>query len=132
MFIWDFFLALFIALFLTSIFAHGCKRCGPGSSILVFFGIIFLASWAGGLWIMPFGPILFGIYWFPFLFMGLLFALLLAAATPTERSTPTKTAKQKVEEAKSTENAIDVFIWILIIFLMFSIFSHYFWIKAIV
>jgi hypothetical protein len=55
-------------------------RSGPWASIPVFFALIFLAAWAGGVWIAPMGPVLFGVYWVPFVVFGLIFALLLAAA----------------------------------------------------
>jgi hypothetical protein len=39
-------------------------------AMLVLFGILFLTSWAGGVWLSPIGPQLFGAEWMPFVLMG--------------------------------------------------------------
>lgn len=78
--LFDVLLALGIGLIFTVIFAGLLGRSGPWASVPVFFAIIFLAAWAGGVWIAPIGPALFGINWLPFVVFGLIFALLLAAA----------------------------------------------------
>lgn len=78
--LFDVLLALGIGLVFTVIFAGLLGRSGPWASVPVFFAIIFLAAWAGGVWITPIGPALFGVYWLPFVVFGLIFALLLAAA----------------------------------------------------
>ncbi|NJK86434.1 MAG: hypothetical protein HC906_11165 [Bacteroidales bacterium] len=39
--------------------------------------------WLADLWITPFGPYWNNIYWFPPLMVGILVALILAAATPS-------------------------------------------------
>lgn len=44
--------------------------------------VLFLFVWAGGVWVTPFGPEAGGIYWLPYVVVGLLAALVLAAATP--------------------------------------------------
>jgi hypothetical protein len=55
-----------------------------GSSALPFvwlFVILVFTMWAGGLWIGPAGPLIFGVAWLPFLVVGLVVALIVAAAT---------------------------------------------------
>jgi hypothetical protein len=44
---------------------------------LVFFLVVFVATWAGGVWITPFGPVILNLSVFPFVVTGLLIALLL-------------------------------------------------------
>lgn len=119
--------ALVIALILTAIFGVGTRGWGAGSALLLFFLILFLASWAGGLWIAPYGPPLWGVPWVGFLFMGLLFALLLAAFFPAAEPPPR--AVPETEEVTPSEAAaiitIDIFLWILLIILVVSIIAGY-------
>ncbi|WP_460924939.1 hypothetical protein [Pontibacter brevis] len=72
-------------------------------------------------WVRPFGPIYWGVAFFPLLFIGLLFALLLAAATPPRHGT-TYTRKEydtldrKAEESPEDDKAVlGIFFWTAII-----------------
>lgn len=112
MFIWDLLIALLVALLFVGLLVGlvGWGRRdrtattgttaattprGEGSSaaawgvILFLFVILFLGIWAGGVWIEPFGPEAWGVAWLPFLFVGLILALVVAAAAPPVRRTPT-------------------------------------------
>lgn len=90
MFAVDFMVALVIALLLSALFvaALGWRRPGTAGDdqaggALLFFFVLLLATWAGGVWLTPFGPPVFGVIWLPFLVVGLLVALTLAALVPT-------------------------------------------------
>lgn len=83
MFFVHFIFALLAAAILSAVFALGFRRSGPWS-LTVFFIVLFLASWAGGIWFTPVGPVLWGTYWFPFLGVAFIFALLLIALAPRE------------------------------------------------
>jgi hypothetical protein len=110
-------LALVMALVLSAIFALGFRRTGPWASVPLFFLIIFLASWAGGIWLAPVGPPLWGTYWLPFLMVGLVFALLLAAIPPTknEKSTVELINQEKrARERRKAFLALGVSLWILL------------------
>jgi hypothetical protein len=74
--------ALVVALVLTGIFFLLLRNRGPWSLWWAFFLVVFLGALAGGVWAAPFGPALFDVYWLPILISGLIFALLLAAASP--------------------------------------------------
>jgi len=87
--------ALGIGLALTAIFAGLFRRSGPWASNLVFFAIIFLAAWAGGVWIAPIGPTLFGVYWIPYLIFGLMAALLPLPDRPEKGKCPTRQKKHR-------------------------------------
>ena len=50
MFVIDMLFALVIALVLTGIFGLGFGRYGMGTTLAVFFIIVFFATWAGGVW----------------------------------------------------------------------------------
>ena len=121
MFIMEMTISLAIGLMLTALFGAGLRMRGPWESLFVFFGLVSLSAWAGGSWLSPRGPMLWGITWVPFLVVGSIVALFLAA-TP-KRDTPTEQ-----EEALATEEMIlgNVF-WILIGVLGAVIAAHYFY-----
>jgi hypothetical protein len=125
-----FVVAFFVALILSLIFVRGFRRAGPWASFLAFFIIVFLASWAGGLWLRPLGTALWGVYWLPFLMVGLIFALVIAAASiPSRPTRPSVELAQKdeveISEAKTTLTALGLFFYIVIIALAVSIISQY-------
>jgi peptidoglycan/LPS O-acetylase OafA/YrhL len=78
----EFFFAILIALLLTAVFAAGFRRQGWGTALVFFFLILFLATWAGGMWVVPFGPIAWGVPWVAYLFVGIVIALLITALIP--------------------------------------------------
>ena len=88
MFFHDLLFVLFLTLILTLIFAVGFRRHSWGGGLILFFLILFLATWAGGMWITPFGPVWQGIVWLPFIFVGLLLALLLTSTIRPDRVRP--------------------------------------------
>jgi len=120
--------ALFSSLLLTGIFCALLRTKGPWSSIVLFFLVIFLASWAGGAWLIPFGPVLLGIHFFPFLLVGLIFALLLAAAAPLEQEGSAGEhvdPQEKRRERVTAAIALSLFFWLLIGTLLVSIIARY-------
>ena len=120
--------ALVIAAFLSAVFAVGFRRSGPWASAFIFFVVVFLASLAGGLWISPIGPRLWGAHWLPFLLVGLIIALLLAAAPLTDRSSSSVELVDRTRERreeKQVRTALDVFFWVLIISFVLVILAHY-------
>src|SRR5690349_10349883 len=54
------------------------QRIGPLSTFALVL-VLFLSTWAGGLWLVPIGPRLWGVAWGSFLAVGLFVALLMAA-----------------------------------------------------
>jgi hypothetical protein len=127
MFFVDLLFALAVALLLTAIFTAGFRNRGPWGMWWVFLLVIFLGTWAGGLWLAPFGPTLFDVAWLPFLFVGLLVALLLAAAVPLARP-PRTYGEAAVAEARAEEAAIaafSIFFWILLISLAVAVVLAY-------
>jgi hypothetical protein len=123
----DLITALIISLGLSAIFIAGFRKKGPWDNFLVFFAIIFLTSWAGGIWISPLGPPIGGVYWLPFLIIGLTFALLLAAVTsPFPRDTTVRLveAGEKTPE-KRKAMVLGVYFWLLIFALVIMIVTRY-------
>ncbi|MGD9300567.1 MAG: hypothetical protein PVI13_03255 [Desulfobacterales bacterium] len=127
MFFFDLMLVLFITLILTLVFAVGFRRQSWGGGLIVFFLILFLATWAGGVWITPFGPVWYGISWLPFLFVGLVIALLLTSTMRPDRIRPQRRGGVEMRPRSDTETiaALDAFMWILIGGLMLAILVGY-------
>lgn len=132
MFFWDLLVAIVVGFFLAVIFSFVFRRTGPWAGFLSFFLIVFLAAWAGGVWITPIGPAVFGVYWFPFLFVGLLFAFLLAAAIPSRPPRSIKEAEKQIEQRETVETVFDVFFWFFIGLLIIGIVTGYFWPRPVV
>jgi hypothetical protein len=126
MFFADLLLALAVALLLTAIFSAGFRNRGPWGAWWIFLLVVFLATWAGGLWLVPFGPTVFDVAWLPFLFVGLIAALLLAAAVPPAR--PPRTYGEAVAEARAEEAAVaafSIFFWVLLVGLAVAVIVSY-------
>lgn len=119
---------LLIAVILAAIFFYGFKRPGPWGSFWSFLLILILSMLLFTVWTEPYGPVYRGIGWIDLLIIGLLFALLLAAASP-----PPKTGSDVSEEEilPATEPrkipdriAVSGFFWILILlFIVLIIFG---------
>ncbi len=123
----EFSLALVISLLITALFAIVLRRSGGWPFLLLFF-LILLGTWAGGIWITPSGPILWTVYWVPYLIAGLVFALLLTLVIlPQNYRISIRKTKRLVDmnEDNEVEMVLGAFFWILILVLIVSIFTHY-------
>ena len=58
-----------------------------------------------------------------------LVSLLLAVMAPSKKPKTAKEAQDLAYEKVAVEKALDMFFWILIIVLLFSIFSGYWWAR---
>ena len=128
MFFVDFLTALVIALILTGIFVFVFRSKRPWPSLLWFFLIILLSSWAGGVWMYPVGPPVRGISWLSFLIVGLLAALLISAATlpePRESTVELVDLQEKESERKAAKRVFNIFFWILFALLILVILTRY-------
>jgi len=112
----DVVVALAIGVLLTVIFTLGFRRRGPWSNVLLFFLVVFLGTWTAGIWIPPVGPPVRGVFWLSPLMVGLILALLLAAAYPaTPRKRPRDEIKLKPDVPAPVVVAVDVFFIVLLI-----------------
>lgn len=119
-------IAVIIGLILTAIFAAGFRGTRGWDGLLLFFAIIFLATWAGGLWIIPAGPLLAGIAWVPLVFIGILFALLLAALIPPSWSPREYYSDVRTESSSTTAMwGLSLFFWLLLLVLVVSVVLGY-------
>jgi len=117
-------ISLAIGLLLTALFGAGLRMRGPWESLFVFFCLVSLSAWAGGSWLSPRGPILWGITWAPFLVVGSIVALFLAATTDRD------TQAENEEELEREKVILGNLFWILIGVLGAVIAAHYFYRRA--
>jgi hypothetical protein len=120
--------ALFVALILSAVFAIGFRKTGPWENIFILFMLIFLISWAGGVWLTPMGPPLWGAYWLPFLLVGVIVALLLAAVPlgrKRESTVELVDVKKEEKEEKAALMIMGTFFWILVLALITVLFFRY-------
>ncbi|HEY6160437.1 MAG TPA: hypothetical protein VI112_04415, partial [Bacteroidia bacterium] len=114
-----------LALLLTLVFSTSYRHQGPLGGLLLFFLIIFLATWAGQLWISPIGPLMLGIAWGPLVFVAFLFAILLMAlAAGNPKPAKTNNASEAVNEGPVV--AIGMFFWFLLVILLVAIAVGYY------
>ncbi len=109
--------ALAIAFILTVIFVVLGRRAKSRRGILVFFSLVFLAAWAGGVWITPVGSRFLGVYWLSSFAAGLIFALLQEAlAASRKRAAPRDTIERlEAKEGREIEQVFDIFSFILLV-----------------
>ena len=122
------FMALIIGVLLTLAFAGVTRRRGGTGAIWLFFLIVFLVSWAAGVWIRPVGPLVYDTYWIPAVVVGLIVALLIVTLIPA-RPEPMDLAVGDVAEAEreTAEGALALGItfWILVLLLVVAIVVGY-------
>ncbi|MFW6137133.1 MAG: hypothetical protein ACOC5U_03545 [Candidatus Aminicenantaceae bacterium] len=123
----EFTTAVFVALAVILIFAYGFRRRGLWPGFFLFFLIVFLFTWAGGVWITPFGPEYAGVHLFPFLLAALIIAFLIAAAIPPAYTRPRTSESADLREARVREVSrfLGIFFWLLAAILLTAIVLQY-------
>lgn len=128
----DLLFVLVVAMLLTFLFSAAFSWTGPWPGFAWFFVLILLTSWAAGLWVRPFGPPLFGVFWMPYLVFGLIAALLVAAASPPEgaRRRPGSAPRPPSERdedvaAEGAAVAVGLFFWLLVLVLVTAVVIGY-------
>jgi cytochrome c biogenesis protein ResB len=87
--------------------------------------VIFLATWGGGLWLRPYGPTLYGVYWFPFLVVALVVSLILITFIPRQPPHSTSEAMEQIERRRTLESMFSVFLIVLIVVLVLAVVFGY-------
>lgn len=122
---------LIVAIAITLVFSLLLRLRGPWGSIWATFIIILFAVIAASFWVEPAGPLYRDIYYMPPLVVGILVALLLAAATPSPR---TRSKLDRTEREKEKEEAdfysVGIFFWILFAVMLVVLGIGYFSVTA--
>ena len=127
MFLADLLIAFLITIVLVAIFGIFVRGEAIGAGLFWFFLLIFLATWAGGIWLAPIGPPLFGVSWLGFLLVGLIFALLIMALLPPAAPRPRTPGevREEVEAEAGAFAALNIFFWILLVGFIVAIVASY-------
>ncbi|MES2652405.1 MAG: hypothetical protein V4663_11735 [Bacteroidota bacterium] len=117
--------SLLFAAILTALFSLAFKNTGPWSGFWMFFILLFFVSLGAGEWAAHRGPSAWGYYWAPGLLAAIIFALVLAAASPkstlsqNKKTKPDTKLEAPVEEEMVVVSVIaGIFFWILILALI--------------
>ena len=124
LFVTDFLVSLVVALILGALVVWGARRSGPFNGVLWLFLLILLATWAGGIWLRPFGPVILGVHGLTFVIAGVVVVLLLSISRgyrfhrgPRGRH-ETLDMLERMEEDKARKRAtylsLGVMFWVLL------------------
>jgi len=130
-------LALVIAALLTGLMGwrHPRHPGGRAAAAVFLFFLLLAVIWAGGVWSEPFGPVLWGSYWLPFVYTGLLVALIIltlgAAAQPlNEPGAIIADTTPQTDEAEAVGMGITAlfgfFFWVLLFTAAVAVTIRYF------
>src|ERR1700752_3103338 len=101
-------IAFILALLLVVLFAAVSKDYAV-TPLVIFFLILFLSGIAGNYWIVPFGPLVWGVSWMPVFFFVLIVALLLASTSPFAGSM----SKNNKAGDMAASSVMSVFVWLI-------------------
>jgi len=127
----EFLVALIVALLVAVLLIGALDweypgRGGGAIALFLFFMMLLLFIWASGGWLTPFGPVVYGVYWLPFLMVGIFILMLLAASGPRRPSQmPTDSASFKGQGKTSRETLLAAIFWLLILFLLAALIIRY-------
>lgn len=117
-----------IGFLLVLLFSVLFREQTPWDNFWLFFLIVVLATWAGGLWIVPFGPTIFSIALLPCLFVGVFITILLASNTPRNPSKPQRVTIEEVQRNEPTDSTLEgltPFFWIAMFLTLSAIIAAY-------
>lgn len=112
---------IIIALLLAAVFYYGFKITGPWGTFWTFLLVLIIGIWMVAALAEPVGPLWWGVAWLDLFVIGLLFALLLVAATPTERDRRRYKEYYGTTDEETASSAVAVGIWFWVMILVFFI-----------
>jgi hypothetical protein len=127
----EFAVSFIVAVLFTGLYVLLTRGDRRRTGLIWLFLIIFLTTWAGGIWLKPFGPMLWGVHFLTFLLAGLIIVLFLIIAIP--RKAPrgrreTLDMLERIEQEKALEKVtfltLSLFFWILLALLVTAIILH--------
>jgi hypothetical protein len=120
--------ALGVALFLTVVFTVVGRRAKSRLWVIVFFLLVFLSAWAGGIWLNPLGPSILGVFWLSYFVVGLIFALALEAVAAFH-SGPVRPGSAEIrmdeKEGREMKSMLSMFFWVLLLTFIVAIVLGY-------
>lgn len=121
----DLLVALVVAFILVGFLGAGLRRQPFGAVLAAMFALLFLATWAGGVWMAPIGPRVAGSSVMTFVAVGFLFGLLLTAFVPPHIPRTRGEALRQADARRETAAFVNVFFWLAIVMLLVVIALRY-------
>ena len=128
----EFLISLVVALVVCVIFELVTRRKARRTGFVWFFLFVLMATWAGGVWLRPFGPSWGNIRWLQFLVVGLLVVLMFALFTPLKPPRGRHDTLDQLDEiaqekelAKVTYITLGIVFWIVFVIFILAIITRY-------
>jgi hypothetical protein len=128
----EFLMALIIALFLIFLFALFTHRRERKKGLFWVFIMLFFATWAGGVWLTPLGPTLWGAHWLAFVVVGMTLLLILLITLPPgaprgrqETLDMLERIEREKEMEKFTHVTLGALFWLLLCILIIALLFRY-------
>jgi heme/copper-type cytochrome/quinol oxidase subunit 2 len=116
--------ALVIGLVFSLLFSLLFREREGAPGFILAFMLFFLFAWSGGLWLQPWGPALFGVYWLPSAVVTLLIFLLIASFAQRAPRTR-REAREQIEARRTVLAAFGFIFWIVVAALAVSVVIGY-------
>ncbi len=120
--------ALMLSLFLAPLLRWRGERSGIADALFLFV-LLFLFAWMAGVWVQPIGPMVYEVYWLPFVAAGLLYVLVLLALLPPAYHRRRRDVNLETPEAAREPEAkaaiFGIFFWVLALALLIAIVAGY-------
>ena len=128
----EFLISLVVALVLCVIVALVTRKKVRRTGFVWFFLFVLMATWAGGVWIRPFGPTLSDIHWLQFLVVGLLVVMMFALFAPLKPPQGRQDTIDQLEEiarqkelTQMTYITLGIVFWVIFAILIIAIIARY-------
>jgi len=128
----EFILSFVIALILSIGFAVLTRKRGKRQGFWWLFLLIWVATWAGGVWLRPIRPTVGGSDWYQFLIAGLIFVGLIALFIPSRPPHGRIETLEKLVEMRrgrvieqATYITLGVLFWLILIIFIAAILIRY-------
>ena len=128
----EFIVAFLIAAVLSIVYAWVTKNKRRQTGFFGFFLIVLMVTWAGGIWIQPLGTATGKISWWPFIIVGITFALLIAVLglrKPPEGRHETLEKLDEMAGGKALEEltytVLKLVFWFVFAIMAFAVFFRY-------
>jgi hypothetical protein len=128
----EFLVSLVVTLVLCVIFAGVTRSNRRRTGFVWFFLFVLMATWAGGVWIRPFGPAWGDIRWLQFLVVGLLVVLMFALIAPLKPPGGRRDTLDQLEEiarqkefANVTYITLGIVFWVILAILLIAVIARY-------
>lgn len=111
------YLASFIIAIIFAFLFTGYRGKGSAAPMIILFSILFIAGMATPFWLVPFGPVWWGVSWIQLFFVMLVIGLLFSVPGPGRPDRNHRTVDDK-QEVSATVAAASVFSWIVLLILL--------------